>query len=90
MAAICLHCFVSGQVQGVFYRREAVERAKGLGLTGWVKNLADGRVELMICGEEDNVFEMEDWLWQGPEAARVEKVEIETSELQTLSSFEIL
>lgn len=90
MTAICLHCFVSGQVQGVFFRRESKDKALSLGLTGWVKNLADGRVELMICGDENAIYDMEDWLWQGPKAAKVLDVEIETCPFQSIESFEVI
>lgn len=89
MTAICLRCFVSGKVQGVFYRRESVEQAKALGLTGYVKNLSDGRVEVMICGEEDRIRDMQDWLWDGPDAAEVKDVQVEELPFQSLTGFEV-
>ncbi len=89
MTTICLHCTISGHVQGVFYRREAAEQAKSRNLTGWVKNLADGRVEIMICGDEKAVLEMQEWLWEGPEAAKVQNVEAETLPHQEYSNFEV-
>lgn len=73
---ICKRCFVSGRVQGVFYRASTAERARALGITGYARNLADGRVELLACGEEAAVKELCEWLWQGPPAAQVEAVEI--------------
>ena len=71
---IALHCWVSGLVQGVFYRDATRRQANALGLTGWVKNLADGRVEALICGDKEKVHTLRDWLWQGPPAAQVNNV----------------
>ena len=73
---ICRRCLVSGKVQGVFYRASTAERARALGVTGYARNLPDGRVEVLACGEEAPVKELCDWLWQGPPAAKVEAVEI--------------
>ena len=69
-------CFVSGHVQGVFYRASTGERARALGLTGYARNLSDGRVEVLVCGEATAVQQLVDWLWQGPPAAKVENVEV--------------
>ena len=73
-ALICKHCFVSGRVQGVFYRASAGQRARALKVTGYAKNLADGRVEVLACGEARAVDALCEWLWQGPPAARVSEV----------------
>ena len=73
---ICKRCLVSGRVQGVFYRAGTAERAGELGVTGYARNLPDGRVEVLVCGEESAVKELCEWLWQGPPAAKVERVEI--------------
>ena len=73
---ICMHCFVSGRVQGVFFRASAQERARELGVTGWAKNLPDGRVEVRACGDRDSVEMFRAWLEQGPSAAQVERVEV--------------
>lgn len=89
MAKICLHCFVSGRVQGVFYRRETVEQAIARALKGWVKNLLDGRVEVMICGEEADVRAMETWLWQGPRAAQVDTVAATIVPVENFQQFEV-
>ncbi len=89
MGSICLHCFVSGRVQGVFYRRATYEEGIKRKLTGWVKNLADGRVEVVICGEEKAVYAMQEWLWEGSKAAEVMDVEIIEEPLQTYASFEV-
>lgn len=89
MAKICLHCFVSGRVQGVFYRREAYEQSLKRGLTGWVKNTLDGRVEVMLCGEEAEVRAIEAWLWEGPRAAKVDNVVSEVIPFEDLKQFEV-
>lgn len=68
---------VGGRVQGVYYRAAAVERASALELRGWVKNLPDGRVEVVAAGSLEALTEFASWLWQGPPAARVDSVHIE-------------
>ena len=77
MANIRMHVYVSGYVQGVAYRYSAVRQARSLSLAGWVKNLHDGRVELMIEGEEGAVRQMLDWCYHGPRSARVTEVQAE-------------
>ena len=74
------HLFVSGRVQGVFFRDNALKRAKSLGVTGWVKNLFDGRVELILEGEKEKVEEMIQWAKKGPILAKVNGAEIEWQE----------
>lgn len=73
----CRHYRVSGRVQGVFYRVSARDAAAGLGLTGWVRNTADGSVELKACGNPRDLEQLEKWLWEGPPDARVEAVEVQ-------------
>lgn len=73
---ICKKCWVSGRVQGVFYRASAAERAQELGITGYARNLSDGRVEVLACGEAESVGEFCEWLRKGPPAARVSGVEM--------------
>jgi acylphosphatase len=72
-----IRCFVSGRVQGVFYRASAADEAARLGLDGSVRNLADGRVEVIAAGSDDALTELVAWLWKGPTRARVDSVEIE-------------
>jgi len=69
-----VHVSVSGRVQGVFFRAETQRTAKGFNLTGWVRNMADGRVEAVLEGEDANVDNMIKWCHIGPSAARVEEV----------------
>jgi acylphosphatase len=77
---VCKHCFVSGRVQGVFYRARAGQRARELNVMGYAKNLPDGRVEVLACGEPAAVDALCDWLWQGPPAAKVSEVVMRTVE----------
>ena len=70
----CIHCIVSGRVQGVFYRASTQEKALQLGLTGWVRNMPNGDVELEACGSKEQVGQFHEWLWQGPAHAVVSDV----------------
>lgn len=71
----CQKALVSGRVQGVFYRAIAAQRARELNLTGYAKNLADGRVEVLACGEAADVRSFIAWLWIGSSASKVTAVE---------------
>lgn len=73
----CRRCFVSGHVQGVFYRGAAQARARELGITGYARNLPDGRVEVLACGRPDAVRVLCEWLRRGPPRAEVRNVECE-------------
>jgi acylphosphatase len=87
MSAICLHAFISGKVQGVYYRFSTQHQAWRLGVTGWAKNLSDGRVEVLLCGEEAAVYELASWLQQGPPEAEVESVKSEVIHWQLFVDF---
>ncbi|MFW5825799.1 MAG: acylphosphatase [Marinobacter sp.] len=65
---------VEGRVQGVSFRACTVQKAQELALTGYVRNLPDGRVEIVAEGPEDQLEQLEDWCWQGPPAASVTTV----------------
>lgn len=69
------HLIISGHVQGVSFRYHARRTAVSLGVTGWVKNLRDGRVETVAEGGPDAVQAFVDWCHHGPAAARVTSVE---------------
>ncbi|MCX5849058.1 MAG: acylphosphatase [Deltaproteobacteria bacterium] len=69
-----VHVFISGRVQGVFFRAKAQRAAIDLNLTGWVRNMADGRVETVFEGDDTNVDKMLEWCHTGPPVARVEEV----------------
>ena len=79
---------VSGHVQGVFYRNWTVEAARGLGLTGWVRNLCTGDVELLVMGDPEPVERLIARLYEGPPAARVERVVVSETEAEPLKDFE--
>lgn len=70
------HVFVSGRVQGVFFRHETRHKARLRGVKGWVRNLKDGRVEAVFEGEEEAVKELIDFCKCGPPGAKVTKVEV--------------
>ncbi|RLF16159.1 MAG: acylphosphatase [Thermoprotei archaeon] len=70
------HVFISGRVQGVFFRAWTEDEAVKRGLTGWVRNLADGRVEAVFEGDKEAVEEMVKLCWKGPPGARVTNVEV--------------
>ena len=69
---------VSGRVQGVFFRVSTAERANSLGLSGRARNLANGQVEVVACGNQDKLGLLANWLQQGPPSARVDAVISET------------
>ncbi|MBU4372926.1 MAG: acylphosphatase [Euryarchaeota archaeon] len=71
-----VHVFISGKVQGVFFRSSTKDKAEELNLTGWVRNLDDRRVEAVFEGEEGNLKKMVGWCRKGPEYARVNNVEV--------------
>jgi acylphosphatase len=73
---ICRRCFVSGRVQGVFYRATCVRQADALGIRGFARNLPDGRVEVLACGEPQAVAAFVAWLWEGSPASKVTAVEV--------------
>jgi acylphosphatase len=77
---IARRCLVAGRVQGVFYRASTRARATALGVTGFARNLPDGRVEVLACGDAAAVDLLCRWLWQGSPASGVTAVEIEELE----------
>jgi acylphosphatase len=77
-ADYCVHVYVSGRVQGVNYRWFTLDTAAALGLTGWVRNLADGRVEAEVEGEKKVVEQLLEAMRKGPRFAQV--TDLETTE----------
>ncbi len=71
---------VRGHVQGVFFRAETRDRARSLGVAGWVRNAADGAVEAVFEGERDHVEALLDWCRRGPPLAHVAEVDVEWEE----------
>jgi acylphosphatase len=84
-----VRCVVAGHVQGVYYRAATAEQAARLQLDGWVKNLADGRVEVVAAGEPAAIAALTRWLWEGPPAARVDAVYIEEWTSDVASGFAV-
>ncbi len=84
------HLIISGRVQGVSYRMSAWEKARQLGLNGWVRNLNNGSVEMVIEGDTSLVKQMTDWAEQGPRFASVTNVDVSEEKVSgDLEDFEI-
>jgi acylphosphatase len=71
------HILVSGKVQGVFFRENTRKQAEKLGVSGWVKNLQDGRVEAVFEGNKDNVEKLVKWAKKGPIWANVKDLDVD-------------
>jgi len=82
--------FVSGLVQGVFFRSQTKNKAEEIGLFGWVRNLADGRVEILAEGEKDKLEKLAAWTKKGPVSARIDGLDVEWQEYNgEFKNFEI-
>jgi len=87
---ICRRSVVSGRVQGVFYRATCVRTAESLQITGYARNLPDGRVEVLACGEAAAVEQFVAWLWEGSMASAVtgvDTVEVDPASIQRTTVF---
>ena len=80
---------VSGRVQGVFYRASTRDKAKELGLSGWVRNEPDGTVYVEAEGSKEALDQLIDWWKQGPPRAKVENVHYEVGEVVGFGGFEV-
>jgi acylphosphatase len=87
---ICRRCLVSGHVQGVFFRASTREQALSLGVTGYARNLRDGRVEVLACGSAEAVAALCGWLSEGPPGARVSNVQCESYTAAAPPTFQIM
>jgi len=86
-----IRIFVTGKVQGVFFRQALKVMAKKNDISGWVKNLKDGRVEAVLEGDEEKVSRLVEWSHGGPANARVEDVEIRNEKFTgEFSKFDVL
>jgi len=85
----CIRALVSGRVQGVSFRASAREQARRLGITGHARNLPDGQVEVLACGDEEALEELVQWLHKGPPTADVRHVEVTVEEHPVPESFAI-
>ena len=82
--------FICGRVQGVFFRASTRTQAQRLGITGWARNLADGRVEVLAQAEDSaSLDRLADWLAQGPAQAEVESVDRQSAQASALDGFDI-
>ncbi len=82
--------FVSGDVQGVFFRANTKEKAEALGLVGWVANMPGGSVNILAQGEEADLTELINWCRSGPGFAKVDKVEVKWEKVKDeFKNFEI-
>ncbi len=82
-------CIVSGRVQGVWYRGSAQEQARKLGVTGHARNLSDGTVEVLACGDDAAVDALIAWLHKGPMLARVRSVQVTPCDAPSPSDFSV-
>lgn len=87
METICKKALVEGKVQGVFFRESTREQALKHGVTGHAKNLPDGRVEVVMCGNRQALKSLSEWLWKGSPDARVTHVEIEDLDTHAPDTF---
>lgn len=85
---IGLHCFVHGRVQGVWFRASTKSKAESLGLTGWARNLEDGRVEVMAYGDKASIMQLHEWLKEGPPLAKVLELTIEERPWEEYKGFD--
>lgn len=87
---LCMRYFVSGHVQGVFFRASARQAALSWGLTGWARNHADGRVEVLACGDAAQLELLREWLSTGPPHAQVTGVNAVLVPVENVEGFKIL
>ena len=86
----CAHVWISGIVQGVWFRDHTEKMAKHAGSTGWVRNLSDGRVEAVFEGPKEIVEEMIEWCKKGSPNAKVDNVAVIWEKPENLSKFKVL
>lgn len=89
MTRICKHGYVAGKVQGVWFRGFTQDQALTMGLTGWARNLPDGRVEILLCGDATAVEAVIATLHEGPPMAEVREISFEETVAQAPKGFEI-
>ena len=84
-----IHLFVRGRVQGVFFRASTQKKAESLGLFGWVKNDSDGSVEIHAEGDPTQLEAFIAWCRKGPPLASVKDVDLNETQPEGLTSFEV-
>lgn len=88
-APVAVRVLAGGRVQGVWFRHSCAEEARAAGVVGWVRNLADGRVEAWLEGERDAVDRVAGWCRSGPPRSRVDTFEIHDEEPAGLPGFTV-
>jgi acylphosphatase len=83
------HVMISGDVQGVFFRETARRKATEAGVSGWITNRSDGRVEAVFEGPAEAVDDLVEFCRTGPTAATVEDIDVENEEPEGLSGFDV-
>ena len=83
------HLWIEGRVQGVWFRGACAEQARALDVSGWARNLPDGRVEVVAEGERRAVERLVAWCHHGPPAAQVTGVQVEAEEPEGLTGFAV-
>ncbi len=83
----CVHAYISGKVQGVWFRAYTRKQALAANVTGWAKNLRDGRVEVMLAGNEEQISQVMDQIRVGPPLAEVTDILQQTLPYQEFSDF---
>ena len=89
MSRVARHLRVTGLVQGVFFRAWSQGQARELGISGWIRNCADGSVEAHLDGNEDAVIRMIERMRNGPSAARVDELTVEEAAFESTGRFEL-
>ena len=89
MALVGRHVRATGLVQGVFFRAWAQGHARELGVSGWIRNCPDGSVEAHLTGDENAVERMIDRMRRGPSNARVDELQVEDAEAESVGRFEV-
>jgi acylphosphatase len=87
---VCVHCIIAGKVQGVWFRASTQTEANQLGVTGWVRNLGDGSVEVIACGPKADIDLLCEWLKKGPPRAYVKDFFCEEIPSRNYQGFDIL
>lgn len=85
-----MRCYISGRVQGVWFRASTKAQAEQLMIGGWARNLPDGRVEVLACGTEEKLEEFYAWLKHGPQHARVDGYTREDLPWEDYTGFDVL
>jgi len=84
-----IHAYISGRVQGVNYRHATLHHAHKYGISGWVQNLPDGRVEVTAFAEDEALTKFIQWLHHGPVLAHVKDIQLEDIPFELVQEFEI-